>query len=56
VTLGHGQEFEVPVLQCALADDQAQAATTLRKGQRITMQGMVTGLMMYALADDRRIQ
>jgi hypothetical protein len=56
VTVGHGQEFEVPVLQCSLADDQAQAATTLRKGQRITVRGNVTGLMMNVLADDCRIQ
>lgn len=52
VTLGTGREFEIPEVQCTLKDSNASAASNLSKGQTVTVQGEVSGLMMNVLLDD----
>ena len=52
VTVGTGKQFEIPTVQCTLKESNAGAATKLTKGQTITVQGDVTGLMMNVQLDD----
>lgn len=49
VTIGTGKDFEIPEVQCFIADDMAQKAGTLAKGSKITAVGTVDGLMMNVL-------
>lgn len=52
VVVGTGKPFEMPALQCMLAKDQAGAASQLQKGQKVTVRGTVSGLMVNVLAQD----
>lgn len=52
VTLGTGKELEVRQVQCFLAD--GVDATSLRKGERVTLKGRVDGLMMNVLVKECR--
>lgn len=52
VMVGRGKRFEVPELQCSLAEDQVAAASGLSKGQQVTVTGTVSGLMMNVQAKD----
>ena len=49
VTLGTGKMLEIPVVQCFLKNGQTQRAATLSKGDSVTVQGEVDGLMMNVL-------
>lgn len=55
VTLGTGAMFEIPTVQCSLKGGQEGKAATLQKGQKLTMTGRVSGLMMNVLLDDCQI-
>ncbi len=52
VTIGTGAPFEIPTLQCFLAGTQIARASSLSKGDRIVIQGIVHGKMMNVLAED----
>lgn len=52
VTLGTGKQFEVRQVQCFLAD--GVDATTLNKGDQVTLTGRVDQLMMNVLVKDCR--
>lgn len=52
VTIGTGEAFEIPVFQCSVAEGQNGAAAALSKGQKATVRGTITGLMMNVLGDD----
>lgn len=56
VTIGTGKQFEIPQIQCSLADTEAGKAADLAKGQEITVVGEVTGLMMNVQLDECMIQ
>ncbi len=49
VTLGHGQQIEIPVVQCILRSDQAGRAAQLSPGKTLAVEGKVDGLMMNVL-------
>ena len=51
VVLGSGKQYEVRQVQCFFSDDWADRAARLKKGQRITISGRCTGLMMNVLLD-----
>jgi hypothetical protein len=55
VTVGTGEMFEIPVVQCFFDDKWANAAAQLSKGQSITIRGRVEGLMMNVLVKDCEI-
>ena len=52
VTVGRGHGFEIPEVQCFLAPSHTNQAAALRKGQTITIQGKVDGLMMNVIMSD----
>jgi tRNA(Ile2) C34 agmatinyltransferase TiaS len=56
VTLGTGKQFEIPQIQCSLAESEAGKAANLSKGQDITVVGEVKGLMMNVQVDECMIQ
>lgn len=45
VTLGTGADFEIPQVQCYFDDAHAAAVGDLESGQKVTMRGVVKGLM-----------
>lgn len=45
VTLGTGAAFEIPALQCSLRSSQEERAASLNKGESVTVEGTVSGLM-----------
>lgn len=49
VAIGTGAQFEIPQIQCFAKDGQESAFAKLNKGQKITVQGRVDGLMMNVL-------
>ncbi len=55
VTVGTGAAFEIPQVQCMLADGEESKAANLSKGQRVTVQGTVAGLMMNVLVRECQI-
>jgi hypothetical protein len=55
VTLGTGAMFEIPTVQCSLKNGQESKAATLQKGQKLTMTGRVSGLIMNVQLDDCQI-
>ncbi len=52
VTLGTGQRFEIPMAQCFFHDKYSSNVSQLNKGDIITIQGRVKGLMMNVLMED----
>jgi exonuclease VII large subunit len=52
VTVGTGRQFEIPTVQCMLNAENQGAASSLKKGQTITVEGEVKGLMMNVLIED----
>lgn len=50
ITVGTGAAFELPTVQCMLAD--AGDAKGLKKGQQVRVRGEVRGLMMNVLLDE----
>lgn len=56
ITVGTGKAFEIPTLQCSLAKDQVERASALSKGEKVSIEGKVKGLMMNVQADDCRIR
>ncbi len=52
MTIGTGQMFEIPQIQCFFDDSLASKAAGYNKGQRVTVQGRVQGLMMNVLVRD----
>ena len=52
ITLGTGQDFEIPQVQCFFDDELAGQAASHNKGETITVQGRVDGLMMNVLVRD----
>lgn len=55
VTVGTGQQFEIPEVQCFVADGQEKRAAALSKGAKVTVRGRVDGLMMNVLVRDCEI-
>ncbi|WP_437894275.1 OB-fold protein [Sorangium sp. So ce124] len=55
VTVGTGGMLEIPVVQCAIAEGEAGAASALSKGQQVTVRGRVSGLMMNVQISDCEI-
>lgn len=49
VTIGSGTGFEIPQVQCSAGKNQEAAFANLDKGQKVTVQGEVDGLMMNVL-------
>jgi hypothetical protein len=49
ITVGTGQPFEIPQVQCFVAGDQVAKAATFSKGAKVTVRGRVDGLMMNVL-------
>jgi hypothetical protein len=49
VTVGTGAVFEIPTVQCFFEKDQTEAVSSLSKGNKITVRGRVSGLMMNVL-------
>lgn len=45
LTLGTGEEFEIPVVQCALTAAAADRAARLHKGDTVTVRGTGNGLL-----------
>jgi hypothetical protein len=52
VTVGSGAAFEIPQVQCTAGSNQTAAFANLNKGQKVTVQGEVDGLMMNVLLSD----
>lgn len=46
VTIGTGERFELPIVQCFAAKRMSDDAASLKRGQKITAKGRVEGLMM----------
>jgi hypothetical protein len=55
VTVGTGQAFEFPVVQCFISKGQESKAASLSKGKQITVRGQVDGLLMNVLLKDCEI-
>jgi hypothetical protein len=55
VTVGTGQVFEIPQVQCHPDDNQAGRAAQLNKGDKVTVRGRVSGLMMNVQLRDCEI-
>ncbi len=55
ITVGTGRRFEIPQVQCFVADDQVSKAANLSKGSRVSVRGRVRGLMMNVLVHDCEI-
>lgn len=56
VILGSGGAFEVISVQCSLDDSSVKEAASLKKGQRVTVVGRVSGRMMNVQVSDCVIQ
>lgn len=54
VTVGTGAAFEIPMVQCFVADDQIQKASTFSEGDQVTVTGQVDGLMMNVIVRECR--
>jgi hypothetical protein len=52
VIVGTGKTFEHPSVQCDLNQDNAAAAANLSKGQTVTVEGRVNGLMGNVFVKD----
>jgi hypothetical protein len=52
VTVGTGQMFEIPTVQCMLDQSEVGKAAQLSKGEKVVVEGTVKGLMMNVLVDD----
>jgi tRNA_anti-like len=52
VTVGTGEQLEIPQVQCLFDDVHAQKAASLSKGARVTVRGRVDGLMMNVIVRD----
>jgi hypothetical protein len=52
ITVGTGAQFEIPQVQCSLAGNQVSKAAGLNKGDRVTVTGEVSGLMMNVQMSD----
>jgi len=55
VTVGTGKSFEIPVVQCQLGENEAKKAANLNKGDKVTVRGRVTGLLMNVQVEDCEI-
>ncbi|QQR47758.1 hypothetical protein JKA73_17635 [Myxococcus xanthus] len=55
ITVGTGRRFEIPQVQCFVADNQVGKAANLSKGSRVRVRGRVQGLMMNVLVKDCEI-
>jgi tRNA_anti-like/GYF domain 2 len=55
VTVGNGGPFEIPVVQCFPIAGQESKAAALSKGDTVTIQGRVDGLMMNVVVKDCQI-
>lgn len=56
LTIGTGKQFEIPVVQCFVADGEEAAAAALTKGTKVSAVGRVDGLMMNVLLRECRIE
>lgn len=56
VTIGTGQLFEIPEVQCFVDDASVGRAAGLSKGDKVTAVGHVDGLMMNVLVKECRFQ
>jgi tRNA_anti-like len=52
LTVGTGAQFEHPEVQCFIADGGEEKAAAVSQGKKITITGMVDGLMMNVLVKD----
>jgi hypothetical protein len=52
LTVGTGKPIEIPQVQCDLNDENKSAAASLSKGQTVTVEGRVSGLMMNVFLKD----
>jgi putative nucleic acid binding protein len=52
VTIGTGLLFEIPQVQCTLSGEQVATAARLNKGDRVTVTGEVSGLLMNVQMKD----
>jgi hypothetical protein len=52
VTIGTGRQFEIPQLQCFFNDTAAASLARLNKGTKITVKGVVKGLMFNVLVKE----
>jgi len=55
VIVGTGAMFEIPTVQCFPSDGQEGKAAALSKGDTVTVEGRVSGLMMNVLVKDCQI-
>ena len=56
VTVGHGRDLEIPVVQCVLRPAEVDRATSLHKGDSVTVRGTVTGLLFNVQMTDCEIR
>jgi hypothetical protein len=56
VIVGTGSDYEIPTLQCFLAKGQESRAAALHKGDRVTVRGTVSGLMMNVLVKECEVE
>ncbi len=54
VTLGTGEQFEIPIVQCFLAEGMEAKAGSLKQGSQLTVTGRVDGLLMNVLVKECR--
>ena len=52
VTVGTGNQFEIPQVQCLFDEAHVKKAASLSKGARVTVRGRVDGLMINVLVKD----
>ncbi|OJT19127.1 hypothetical protein BO221_37130 [Archangium sp. Cb G35] len=52
VTVGTGQQLEIPVVQCSFSEAHAQKAASLSQGTPVGIRGRVEGLMMNVVVKD----
>lgn len=55
VAVGTGKQFEIRSVQCFFSKRDEDKLSALRKGQKVTIQGAVEGLMMNVLIRDSAI-
>jgi len=55
ITVGTGRQFEIPQVQCFVADEHVNKAASLSRGSRVQVRGRVQGLMMNVLVQDCEI-
>ncbi len=56
VTVGTGEAFEIPVVQCTFARGNEAAAGALQPGQRVVVSGYVKGKMMNIQLSDCQVR